>query len=558
MKQKILIFIISFLITFLNVYSQKKDSTLNCLLSFNALATNNDEVSCNFSYNQYGELLSIIFITSNKFDNSKRKKYTYHYDVANKKIYEVNENWKNNQWVPWDKMIYDLNGNNNIVKVIYKLYYNDEYIDKYIHYYTYDKLQNLKTITRKRLINNQMQNDSYEYYGYDDNNNLVYYLYRVWFGKWDDLKKIYYHYNEQNIPTKKETYEYYIDDNVDNFEYLKRIHIYSTTGKLLLSESVVKTKDSTFNYKKNEYEYDSNDNLILSIYYKNVDNEWKIQSQTENVYDINNNLISRIYKKNIGGVLTPVSKKSYAYDSRNNLIMDMYSMWENNSWVNKNLITYSFDNNNNMLVKISQTWSENKWENQNRVSYEYNKNNNMTKAYSEIWYDEGMNEKKWIPSDIDFKINIYNQILANFNEKRGRSRTFYTYVKGYVINLQYQDVTSNEEALLIDNNLTLFPNPATDYIEIKSVIPAAAGFDRTAKLISRVNVYDVLGNMVLSLPCHSCGSRFRQNSEAHLGEQGEIPHQVRNDNSIKIDVSSLSPGVYFVRVDNKMYKFVKL
>ncbi len=107
------------------------------------------------------------------------------------------------------------------------------------------------------------------------------------------------------------------------------------------------------------------------------------------------------------------------------------------------------------------------------------------------------------------------------------------------------DITTN------DLTIPIYPNPATDYIEIKNVIPAAAGFDRTAKLISRVNVYDVLGNIVLTQICHSCGSR-------NLSEQGEIPHQVRNDNSIRIDVSGLAPGVYFVRVGGRMYKFVKM
>jgi hypothetical protein len=69
----------------------------------------------------------------------------------------------------------------------------------------------------------------------------------------------------------------------------------------------------------------------------------------------------------------------------------------------------------------------------------------------------------------------------------------------------------------------------------KHVIPAAAGFDRTAKLISRVKVYDVLGICVLT----------------HPPAPSEGGH-------IRLDVSGLAAGVYFVSVGGQMYKFVKM
>ncbi len=84
--------------------------------------------------------------------------------------------------------------------------------------------------------------------------------------------------------------------------------------------------------------------------------------------------------------------------------------------------------------------------------------------------------------------------------------------------------------------LIITPNPAGDYIEIQDVIPAEAGFDRTVKLISRVNVYDVLGNVVLTHP----------------------PAPSREGERIRLDVSGLAAGVYFVRVGGRRYKFVKM
>jgi len=79
-----------------------------------------------------------------------------------------------------------------------------------------------------------------------------------------------------------------------------------------------------------------------------------------------------------------------------------------------------------------------------------------------------------------------------------------------------------EEANSI-NDITLSPNPASDYIELSGV----AG---------EVKLFDVLGSLVISNPLNTpC--------------QGDL---------CRIDVSSLSPGVYFVSVGGRMYKFVKM
>ena len=85
--------------------------------------------------------------------------------------------------------------------------------------------------------------------------------------------------------------------------------------------------------------------------------------------------------------------------------------------------------------------------------------------------------------------------------------------------------------LMQDDDFIITPNPATDYIDI-----AVAG-NRTLK--DAVKVYDVLGNIVLSSPACSAGTP---------SEGGHI----------RINVSGLAAGVYFVRVGGKMYKFVKI
>jgi len=94
--------------------------------------------------------------------------------------------------------------------------------------------------------------------------------------------------------------------------------------------------------------------------------------------------------------------------------------------------------------------------------------------------------------------------------------------------------------LSVDDEIMLSvisPNPASDYIEINLnyVMPAQAGIHNLS-----VKVYDVLGNVVVS------------ESFTHPlppSQEGELS---------RIDISSLNPGVYFVKVGSKVSKFVKI
>jgi outer membrane protein assembly factor BamB len=77
------------------------------------------------------------------------------------------------------------------------------------------------------------------------------------------------------------------------------------------------------------------------------------------------------------------------------------------------------------------------------------------------------------------------------------------------------------------------PNPATDYIEIQDVILNGTQWSEESNSLF---VYDVLGVCVLTHPLAP-------------SREGE---------TIRIDVSGLAAGVYFVSVGGQMYKFVKM
>jgi hypothetical protein len=90
-------------------------------------------------------------------------------------------------------------------------------------------------------------------------------------------------------------------------------------------------------------------------------------------------------------------------------------------------------------------------------------------------------------------------------------------------NVKYTDV---EEKPIPEHFLT--PNPATDYIEI------SVGANGRSPLQSDVRIYDVFGQRVNLTPTLSI-----------LGE------------GVRLDVSALVPGMYFVRMGDRLSKFVK-
>ncbi len=95
----------------------------------------------------------------------------------------------------------------------------------------------------------------------------------------------------------------------------------------------------------------------------------------------------------------------------------------------------------------------------------------------------------------------------------------------------HQDPVSVKE---FDIALGLYPNPATDYIEINlaSWTPPARWSPADIKIIN------TLGECVIELA-----------DVQHLGDVGHLQ---------RIDVSQLPPGVYFLRIGDKSRKFVKM
>jgi hypothetical protein len=85
------------------------------------------------------------------------------------------------------------------------------------------------------------------------------------------------------------------------------------------------------------------------------------------------------------------------------------------------------------------------------------------------------------------------------------------------------------EGIDVSNDITIFPNPASDYIDInigEVILSCAKG----------LNIYNTMGECVFTL----------------------TPALSQREKEMRIDISGLAPGVYFVRVGGIVSKFIKL
>jgi hypothetical protein len=144
----------------------------------------------------------------------------------------------------------------------------------------------------------------------------------------------------------------------------------------------------------------------------------------------------------------------------------------------------------------------------------------VTKEYhTHQWY---LNGKKIIGATRHYykadKNGVYQVIVTDSNGCKSELSDPFDFILGI------DDAIYNETKVIT-------PNPATDYIEIKNVM-----LNEVKHPFLNVKVYDVLGVCVLTHPL----------APSREGER------------IRLDVSGLAAGVYFVSVDGKMYKFVKL
>jgi photosystem II stability/assembly factor-like uncharacterized protein len=102
-------------------------------------------------------------------------------------------------------------------------------------------------------------------------------------------------------------------------------------------------------------------------------------------------------------------------------------------------------------------------------------------------------------------------------------------------------ITDVKENNTDKEKIVIYPNPASDYIEIIGSIGACSNGNEASPIASEyIQIFDVLG-VIQSTP-----------------HQFTSPQPSAKGEGVRIDVSTLAPGMYFIKIGNRVEKFVKM
>jgi len=309
------------------------------------------------------------------------------------------------------------------------------------------------------------------------------------------------------------------------------------------------------------YAYDDDGNVLINTIYNWIDSisTWVNSSQIQNAYDSNYNLIqSALFSWNNSTLQwDSLGKFVYAYDSSNNQILEtdyfggipsyQYSryynfaaldteaigkIWSGNNWKNNVKDTFAYDASKNLILFIRYDWSNsahlfNKTDTKTEYAYD-----GQNQVVSRLDYN-GDGATTFYPADsfgyqYNLDDNLIYSLLKNYSTATSSfvnfQQTFY----------YYTDFLSGINSVMKNNSsFSLYPCPAHNSLQLR----VTTG-DETK---IRLELWDEKGNIL---------SSFSQTL-------------VQGENSIILDVLSLAPGAYFLKLaddENKIQsvrKFIK-
>ncbi len=168
--------------------------------------------------------------------------------------------------------------------------------------------------------------------------------------------------------------------------------------------------------------------------------------------------------------------------------------------------------------------------------------------YLEVKTDEHLQKSyTWFRNDTIIegaksKILIINDLDAVYHCKIGHKTLDKLFIN--TIKSSYKALTSVEDEVF-SGDMVISPNPAGEYIMINCGSIGACSNDNGASPIASIEIYDVMGVKIQTTSSASQPPHFDKLS-ASLQE-----------GNLRIDVSFLTPGVYFIKIGYRVEKFVK-
>ena len=258
---------------------------------------------------------------------------------------------------------------------------------------------------------------------------------------------------------------------------------------------------------------DQNDTLLLeetSYNWNSASVTWDLTGRTQNSYT-GTLLMNSVEQQWNNSSWENSSHTVYTYDNNRNIINKLYQYWVGTGWMNSNQTVNSYDANNHLMSNLTQNFINNSWSNNTLYEYSYDNYGNMTVRTDKSWdYNTGMltGGSKYLYTFDANNLNVsttYQLLDAGTGNWINNSLTSY----------YYSAHTYGVSDIFSSGLYSVYPNPATEWIYIESAEPGK-------NTIQSAAIFTLSGQVVL--------------------------HQQVNGTRTVMDVSTLSAGVYFLRL----------
>jgi hypothetical protein len=175
----------------------------------------------------------------------------------------------------------------------------------------------------------------------------------------------------------------------------------------------------------------------------------------------------------------------YTYDSNGNEIEDVYEYWGGSSWILSSRIVMQYDADNWLTTETDQEWNGSDWVNDSRSLY--------THESGAFYYSEIINQN-YVSSSWENG----NRTVISFTEFNRIESVIYSSWDGTIWDVvdradyfyeEYDDGTIGVESI-DDLSVSVFPNPAADYVTFKN--------DNKSEAMA-VEIYNLNGQLVKTL-----------------------------------------------------------
>jgi len=342
-------------------------------------------------------------------------------------------------------------------------------------------------------------------YIYDANHNLTNVFSQIWNGgQWVNSRKTMATYDAANNQTSwlSQKWNGSVWVNIEQI-----LSTYDASNNMTIELGQDWNGSVWVNYAQITYTYDTRNNCTSTLTQKWDGSQWVNYGNYLSDYDANNNMLSYLVKKWEGSAWVNSLLINYTYDARNNLISYLVGIWNGSAWVNLSLTTCTYDVNNNQTSSLYQSWNGSAWVTYGQSTYTYNVNNKLTIELDQIW-----NGNAWLNSSrlaFTYDANDFRQSSTGRYWDSAGARV----IGGDSAFFYYHTVLGINDVMVQTGHLTVYPNPASDYITIETTSVQTPG---------QLSIVNLDGQQLITFP---------------------IPQT-----KTRCNISSLPGGVYFVRL----------